>query len=720
VGLFVVLAAACATPAPPPPATLPSTPEAPLPIPAVTVTPPSVSAPSGLLYRVGLKSDLPEFSAGSAGTVWVVVSGDQAELVQGPVVLRPAVGAGSAGASFQIQAGAFSQEEPARRLGDRLAAQFGGTATVAFSADRGLYRTLLGDFGSRADADAFLAKLKAGGQDGFVVPGAPRAAAPATPTIVVAGGGANGPRELPSPVDLFAPAPEVRVAVDGVSYRGSLRVIVNPRGLLNVVNRVDLEDYLYGVVPAEMGPKRFDAIEGLKAQAVAARTYAYAHRGQFEAEGYDLCPGPKCQAYGGASAEDPLSNAAVDGTRGLVLAYQGQFADALFVSTCGGATENVENVFTGGPLPYLVSVPCGELPTEEIDGAKVPRDAGGPRTPLAWRGYVLETAQRLAGVPRTGAPPPRLTPSAVYPSIVSDFGLTEARVLHLTPLDESYYAEHPSAVDALSGSAREAYAFLLRFRFGGELLPPADRELTEEEYAGLLLSTALRLQGVTEGSGRFVSREGSNLWVKTSDGRLGLPVDPEVPLARRAGPVFFPSVSLVLRPGDRLRWLRAGTRVLALWVELEADGPEAERDSSWTEWVRRVPARELARRMAGRIAGNEVREITVVKRSPSGRAIEMRVKTDLAEAVFKKFELRQAVEMPEMLFTVSRVDGEGGQADFVFLGRGWGHGVGLCQNGAFGMALAGETYDRILRHYYTGIDIAPASTVSAPSAPSSR
>src|SRR5262249_13236247 len=175
-----------------------------------------------------------------------------------------------------------------------------------FAADRGLDRALLGDFASRADADALLAKLKAGGQDGFVVPGAPRTgAAPAA--IVVAGGGANGPRELPSPVDLFAPAPDVRVAVDGVAYRGSLRVLVNPRGLLNVVNRVDLEEYLYGVVPAEMGPKRFDAIEGLKAQAVAARTYAYAHRGQFEAEGYDLCPGPKCQAYGGASAEDPLS-----------------------------------------------------------------------------------------------------------------------------------------------------------------------------------------------------------------------------------------------------------------------------------------------------------------------------------------------------------------------------------------------------------------------------
>jgi stage II sporulation protein D len=177
---------------------------------------------------------------------------------------------------------------------------------------------------------------------------------------------------------------------------------------------------------------------------------------------------------------------------------------------------------------------------------------------------------------------------------------------------------------------------------------------------------------------------------------------------------------LTLRAGDRLRWWTNGAgRVLALWVEMDSDGPAFERESAWTEWVRRVPARELARRMAGRIAGTEVREITVTRRSPAGRAIEMRVKTDLAEATFKRFDLRQAVEMPEMLFTVSRVEGPQGEAEFVFLGRGWGHGVGLCQNGAFGMALSGDSYDTILKHYYTGIQIVPASTVSV-GAPSTR
>ncbi len=726
-------AVACATPRPAPVAT-PTAPEpGPVPLPVVRVAPPAATAPSGVLYRAGLKSDLTEFSTGVPGTVWIVASGDRAELVQGPVTLR-AVGAGAAPASFQIQAGAFSQQDPARKLADRLGAAFEAPAQVAFSADRGVYRVLVGAFSSRGEADELLAKLKASGQDGFVVPGAPRS--PTAPAAIVVAGATGEALTLPSPVDIYAPAPGAHVVVDATSYRGSLRVTVNPRGTLNVVNRVDLEEYLYGVVPSEMGPRRFDAIEGLKAQAVAARTYAMAHRGQFESEGYDICATPKCQVYGGFSAEDSLSTAAVDGTRGLVLAFQGQFADALFVSTCGGRTENVENVFSGGPVPYLVSVDCGELPTEEIAGANVPRDAKREgRTALEWRGYVLrrhvakkaapraaslETAQRWAGVPRAGSVPARLTPEAVYPSLLTAFGLTEAKALHLLPRDESYFAEHPSSVAGLSGPARGAYEFLLRFRFAGSDLPAADRDLGEEEYGGLLFSVALRLAGVTEGSGRFLSREGSNIWVKTTDGRQGLAVDPELPMARRVGDRFHPSNTLTLRPGDRLRWWKGGSRVLGLWVEMEADGPTFERDSAWTEWVRRVGASELARRMAGRIAGTEVREIVVTKRSPSGRAIEMRVKTDVAEATFRRFDLRQAVEMPEMLFTVSRVEGPGGEAEFVFLGRGWGHGVGLCQNGAFGRALAGETYDRILRHYYTGVDIVPASTVTAAPAPSSR
>jgi stage II sporulation protein D len=424
-----------------------------------------------------------------------------------------------------------------------------------------------------------------------------------------------------------------------------------------------------------------------------------------------------------------LTNGAVDATRGLVLASAGTFADALFISTCGGRTENVENVFVGGPAPYLVSVECGELDTTPLAGARVRSASPSGRSGLEWRGYVLErnsgrrrgaraalveAAQRLAGIERRAAPPSSLAPSAAYPSILDAFDLGSARAVHLLPREQGYYSESPAVTGRLSGSAREAYAFLHRFRFGaGEPLPPPDRNLSEGEYGGLLFSGALRLLGVTEGSGKFLSREGSNVWARTPEGRLGLPVDPDLPLARRVGDRWFVASSLALRAGDRLRWWKRGSRILALWVEVDAAGPSFERESAWTEWVRRVPGRELARRMAARVPGTEVRDLVVTKRSSSGRVTEMRAVTDASEVTLKGFDVRQALEIPEMLFTFSRTKGPEGEIEFVFLGRGWGHGVGLCQNGAYGMALTGATYDRILRHYYRGVDIVPFVGVQA-------
>ncbi|MEP7132835.1 MAG: SpoIID/LytB domain-containing protein [Acidobacteriota bacterium] len=686
---------------------------------------PADAAPSGVLYSVGLKSDLPDLVYGPPGRRWVVAASGRAEILRGPLRFRPE---GRRAVSFQVQAGAFSQEEPARELAERLARDNATTGTVAFSADRGVYRALLGTFADRAAAEVFAATLRAAGQDAIPVEGSAAGGPAAAATIVVTGED-GAMRRLASPVSVSSQGSDGPVLWDGKPYRGSLRIVVNARGTLNVVNRVDVEEYLYGVVPAEMGPKRFDELEALKAQAIAARTYAMAHKGQFESEGYDLCATPKCQVYAGLSAEDPLSNAAVDATRGLALASGGKFADALFISTCGGRTENVENVFGETPVPYLVSVACGELATTDLPGAALDRRAPArERSGLEWRGYVLarhagrrratragtlETAQRWAGVEVQGAPPSSLQPGAVFPSIVSAFGLAPARAVHLLPGEEEYYSEAPSMSGRLSGAAREAYDFLVRFRFGaGEAIPPPDRNLTEEEYGGLLLSAAMRSGGVIEGSGRFLRREGANVWVKTPEGRLGLPVDPELPLARRAGDRYLAAGTLTLRAGDRLRWWKRGPHVVALWVEIDAAGPMFERESSWTEWVRRVSGRELARRMAARVAGNEVREIRVVRRSASGRVVEIRVVTDAAEATMKRFDLRQALEMPDALFTVQRVRGPQGETEFLFLGRGWGHGVGMCQNGAYGMAVAGAKFDEILRHYYTGIDIVPGSTLA--------
>jgi stage II sporulation protein D len=138
--------------------------------------------------------------------------------------------------------------------------------------------------------------------------------------------------------------------VDGRAYRGKLLVLPDGK-LLDVVGSLGLEAYLKGVVPAEM-PTAWPA-EALKAQAVAARSYALANLAK--GRPYDLYGDTRSQAYGGVAVESPAASAAVDATKGQVVLYKGKIADTLFFSSSGGRTASALES-TGVDVPYLQSV----------------------------------------------------------------------------------------------------------------------------------------------------------------------------------------------------------------------------------------------------------------------------------------------------------------------------------------------------------------------------
>ncbi len=94
--------------------------------------------------------------------------------------------------------------------------------------------------------------------------------------------------------------------------------------------------------------------------------------------------------------------------------------------------------------------------------------------------------------------------------------------------------------------------------------------------------------------------------------------------------------------------------------------------------------------------------------APRGAPATVAVATPKGTIRLTGLEIRFALGLPENLFNVVVGTDAGGERVFTFYGRGWGHGVGLCQNGAFGMALAGRSYREILAHYYPGTDVGPA------------
>jgi stage II sporulation protein D len=146
----------------------------------------------------------------------------------------------------------------------------------------------------------------------------------------------------------------------GGTYRGGFELSRGVFGGVTAVNDVGIDDYVQGVIPGEVPPAW--RMETLKAQAVAARTYALAT----DAGGsvFDQYPDTRSQVYLGVSGEHSRSNQAARETSELVATYKGKIATTFFFSTSGGRTENVENVFYGSdPKPWLKSV---EDPYDDI------------------------------------------------------------------------------------------------------------------------------------------------------------------------------------------------------------------------------------------------------------------------------------------------------------------------------------------------------------------
>lgn len=161
----------------------------------------------------------------------------------------------------------------------------------------------------------------------------------------------------PAPAVLVRPVLRGRVVFQGHEYRGQLLLREDPQGGFNVINLVDLEDYLLGVLPREMSPSA--PSEALKAQAVASRTYALRHAADFQARGFGLKASEGSQVYAGVEVEDPRTTRAVQSTRGKVLRHGHDLVHAWFSASCGGMTTANEDVWGGDAQPYARPVPCG-------------------------------------------------------------------------------------------------------------------------------------------------------------------------------------------------------------------------------------------------------------------------------------------------------------------------------------------------------------------------
>ncbi len=146
------------------------------------------------------------------------------------------------------------------------------------------------------------------------------------------------------------------ISLDGKTYRGAMDITKDSGGTLTVINDVPLEEYVMGVLAGEVSPQW--PLEALKAQAIAARTFALLKRqSRTKGEEYDLDNSETNQMYQGTGLVNANIQSAVLETRGQVLIYKNSPVEAFFHSNCGGRTSKASDVW-GRDLPYLQSVSC--------------------------------------------------------------------------------------------------------------------------------------------------------------------------------------------------------------------------------------------------------------------------------------------------------------------------------------------------------------------------
>ncbi|NMA93982.1 MAG: SpoIID/LytB domain-containing protein, partial [Clostridiales bacterium] len=152
------------------------------------------------------------------------------------------------------------------------------------------------------------------------------------------------------------------IRIDGKRYRGGLCATAYGFTKLNIINYVELEQYLRGCIPTEM--PYYYPHEALMAQAVTARSYACMSIGAHSTYGFDLCSGQHCQVYKGVSSERESTDLACSASEGLVITHEGKLVRGYYFAGSGGCTLNSEDVWVSA-LPY-----CREVKDEFYEDRK--------------------------------------------------------------------------------------------------------------------------------------------------------------------------------------------------------------------------------------------------------------------------------------------------------------------------------------------------------------
>ncbi|MGQ0543447.1 MAG: SpoIID/LytB domain-containing protein [Blastocatellia bacterium] len=452
------------------------------------------------------------------------------------------------------------------------------------------------------------------------------------------------------------------VRLNGKAYRGKIEVFVNSRGSLTVVNVVPLEEYLLGVVPAELS---LPHIEAQKAQAIAARTYAVANINGYGTQGFDMVPTVWSQVYKGVSIETAMGTRAVRETAGQIATYNGKPIMAYFTSTCGGRTENSENIFDHFE-PYLRGIECSLEGRKHFDPfliktvrnpAKLRDDANLELVQLmsllAVNGFSMTTNLLtdpwFEDVPTPGETSNWLNQLATkfgktFPNVNKDTAkpVELARILSamiytpgapdtlLSDSDVNYHLSFDDAAE-IPKERRPEIAMLLRdgyFTLHADLTIKPDRPFSRAKMLRLIRQIYQKKNWMpTLQTGTTKSSADGKLVIRSGKSERQLSVRPDVFLFRQFGGTLYPVREAALVGGESVKYqLDAAGAVIYLEVEPTDTPTVAENTSPFTNWTTSLSASAVQSRLSRYVRGiGTLYDVNIKTKGYSRRAVELEI-----------------------------------------------------------------------------------------------
>lgn len=727
------------------------------------IEPPATEYGPSPLIKIGLTTTAKEVRIASSGGYLLMEKRPEAaqQTARGEILIRVEQETDEASAIYRIQVASFSNADTAEELKKTLLDTLDAPVVIRENSATGTNQVRVGEFSEKEDAQLLLKDLnETGYRDAFLVK---EDVSVGKSQPVLALRGQQDLFQLSRTGFLIQPTSGTEfLNLDGKPYRGLLDVFLNKNGRITVANQLGTEEYLAGVIPAEISPTAYPEYAAWAALAIAARTYALSNLGRYRSEGFDLSNDTNSQVYGGVSVEKDETSEAVRRTSGLVMYYDNKLINAMYMSTCGGRTEDYSLVYDAPEIPYLKSVFCTiesgpekgatvlqgkhelDVPVLSDDGSIANRNIEFARIlgltesePALSPGFLANPAQRdeivrwvdnarkIAKRREPDNPPARknLENRAGFLRYAAEsfFGSVEIQQ-KLSRRDLDYYIGNLKDGDAVPSEARYALAYLMQsglWRPNSDNTVCPDALIRRSDAISLLLNWIEAARPAILQKGSFVTARWGDeagaskpaISIKKGNRTQEYPLSENLYLFRLDVGRTTPVNSLKILGNENVAFhVGPSGAIDFIEIELSPNGASSDRyspASSWDVTLTQAVVGERLRPLAGNIG--QFQDLRPARLGNSGRVIQVEVIGSRRSVVLNGYKVRGALRLKDTLYTITReINSDGSIAAFTFHGRGYGHGVGLCQVGAFGMARAGHSFEEILKTYYQGVEIKKA------------